>query len=115
MELDQLTHLVIHTLDDNKANDIQELDITGLTDIADRMVICSALSSRHIDALRDKVVVAVKSEGQRPLGVDGDSASGWVLIDLQDVIVHIMLPETREFYSLEKLWSMAETARQSEA
>ena len=110
-----LTQLVIQTLEENKANDIRELDVTGLTDITDRIIICSALSTRHLDALRDKVVVAAKAAGEKPLGVDGESESGWVLIDLQDVIVHIMLPETRDFYSLEKLWSMTETARKTEA
>lgn len=113
MELKQLSQLVVKTLEDNKANHIQELDVTRLTDITDCLIICSALSTRHVDALKDKVVEAVKAAGLRPLSVDGESDSGWVLIDLQDMIVHIMLPETREFYSLEKLWSMTESARKT--
>lgn len=110
-----LTQLVIQTLEDNKASEIQVLDVTTLTDMTDQLIICSAISARHVDALRDKVVVAVKAAGERPLCIDGDSDSGWVLIDLQDIIVHIMLPETRDFYSLEKLWAMTETARKTEA
>lgn len=113
MELEYLIQLVVQTLEDNKANDIQELDVTSLTDITDYLIICSALSTRHVDALKDKVVEAVKAAGERPLSVDGESDSGWVLIDLQDIIVHIMLPETRDFYSLEKLWSMAKSARKT--
>lgn len=115
MELEQITDLVTQILDDNKASDIQTLDVSELTDIADRMIICSAISTRHIDALRDKVVVAVKAVGEKPLAVDSDSSTGWVLIDLQDLIVHIMLPDTREIYSLEKLWSMTQSTRQTEA
>ena len=115
MERDALTTLVTQTLENNKANDVQVLDVTALTDITDCLVICSAISVRHIDALRDKIVTAAKASGQKPLCIDGNSESGWVLIDLQDVIVHIMLPETRAFYSLEKLWSIAESARKSES
>lgn len=115
MEVNSLTKLVTETLEDNKANDIQVLDVTALTDMTDRLIICSAISARHVDALRDKIVVTVKAEGHRPSCIDGESESGWILIDLQDVIVHIMLPETRDFYSLEKLWAMTETARKTEA
>jgi len=115
MEVSNLTQLVVHTLEENKANDIRTMDVTSLTDITDRIVICSALSTRHLDALRDKVVVAAKAVGEKPLSIDGKSESGWVLIDLQDVIVHILLPETRHFYSLEKLWSLTESARKAES
>ncbi|MCB1827699.1 MAG: ribosome silencing factor [Coxiellaceae bacterium] len=115
MKIEDLTQLVTQTLEDNKASDIRVMDVTELTDVTDRIIICSAISGRHVDALRDKVVVAAKEAGEKPLGVDGQSESGWVLIDLQDVIVHIMLPETRDFYSLEKLWHMTEAARKTEA
>lgn len=113
MNANELRQLVITTLDDNKAQAITDLDVTSLTDVADYMVICSAISSRHTHALADKLVEAVKAQGVRPLGVEGLEENEWVLVDLHDVIVHIMLPETRDFYSLEKLWSMAETTRQA--
>ena len=111
MEVTRLTQLITQTLAENKANDTLELDVTALTDVTDRLIICSALSARHVGALKDKVVAATKSAGECPLSVAGDCESGWVLIDLQDVVVHIMLPETRDFYSLEKLWSITKSGR----
>ena len=111
MNTEELTKLVINVLDDHKAFQITELDVTELTDITDRMIICSATSKRHASTMADKVITQSKQQGVRPLGVEGEDQAEWILIDLQDVIVHIMLPEMREFYSLEKLWSIAETAR----
>lgn len=113
MNTEQLTELVIKTLDDQKALQITNLDITPLTDMADRMIICSATSRRHASAIAEKVIRHVKKAGLRPLGVEGEDTGEWILIDLQDIIVHVMLPEAREFYSLEKLWSMTETLRQA--
>ncbi len=109
----ELAKLIIHTLDDNKAIDITELDVTKLTDVTDRLIICSALSSRHAAAMADKLIDVVKNKGVRPSHVEGETEGEWVLIDLQDIVVHIMLPETRDFYSLEKLWTMTESARKS--
>ena len=111
MNTEELAKVVVKTLDDNKAIEIKVLDVSELTNITDRMIICSATSTRHAKTLADKVVRQSKEFGLRPLGVEGEDQAEWILIDLQDVIVHIMLPETRDFYSLEKLWSMAETAR----
>jgi len=111
MQATDLIKLIIDTLDDSKAIDITELDVTQLTDITDHLIICSAMSTRHASALANKVIGAAKDNGVRPLHVEGEAEGEWVLIDLQDVIVHIMMPETRDFYSLEKLWSMTETAR----
>ena len=111
MNTEELTKVVVKTLDDNKALEITELDVSSLTDVTDRMIICSATSTRHAKALADKIVRQSKECGVRPLGVEGEDQAEWILIDLYDVIVHIMLPEMRDFYSLEKLWSMAETAR----
>ena len=111
MQTSDLTKLVIDTLEDHKGIDITELDVTRLTDVTDRLIICSASSTRHASALSDRVIEAVKSHGVRPLSVEGETEGDWVLIDLQDIVVHIMLPEIRDFYSLEKLWSMTESAR----
>ena len=111
LNLNTLCQLIVTTLENNKANALRELDVSTLTTTTDRLIICSAISKRHIDALKDKVIVAVKAQNHPPLSVNGDTDSGWVLVDLQDVVVHIMLPETRDLYSLEKLWSMTQATR----
>ena len=112
MKSEQLAQLLVRTLDDHKALQITDLDVTPLTDITDHMIICSATSKRHANALADKVISQSKTNGIRPLGVEGEEKAEWILIDLQDVIIHIMLPEVRDFYSLEKLWSITEVATQ---
>lgn len=106
----QLSKLVIDTLDNNKALQIIEIDVTSLTDVTDRMIICSATSKRHAAALADHVVMQAKAHGQQPLGTEGEKEAEWILIDLTTVVVNIMLPEVRQFYSLEKLWRVSETA-----
>lgn len=106
METIKFAKLVTDTLDEYKALQITDLDVTMLTDIADRVIICSATSRRHASALADKVIRRVKENGVQPLGVEGKMEAEWILIDLCDIIVHIMLPEIRDFYSLEKLWIM---------
>jgi ribosome-associated protein len=115
MNLTTLSQLVVTTLEENKATDVRVLDVSKLTNMTDQLIVCSAISKRHIDALKNKVIVAVKAQDKPPLSSNGDSDSGWVLIDLQDIIVHIMLPEARELYTLEKLWSMTELTRNNQA
>jgi ribosome-associated protein len=105
MQTDQLKDIAINALEDIKAQDIVTLDVRAITTIADIMIICSARSSRQLKALANEVVVKAKEQGFTPLSNEGNGESGWVLVDLGDVIVHIMMPETREFYQLEKLWS----------
>lgn len=100
----KLKKLVIDTLDKNKGNNITALDVRKLTSITDYMVICSATSTRHAKALAEHVSVKAKANGHPPLGVEGDREAEWILIDLIDVVVHIMLPPVRELYNLEKLW-----------
>ena len=100
----KLLKIILDNLSDHKAQDIVNLDVRKLTDITDYMVICSATSSRHVQTLTKHLITGVKQQGIRPLGVEEDPAGNWNLIDLEDVIVNIMLPETREFYALEKLW-----------
>ena len=105
---DRLQGIVTTALKDVKAVDIEVIDVQGLTSITDRMVIASGTSSRHLKALADNVVLKAKEHGFTALGIEGESDAGWILVDLADVVVHIMMPDTREFYSLEKLWSVGD-------
>jgi ribosome-associated protein len=105
-----LQHAVTTALDDMKAVNVRVLDVRGLTDIADTMVIASGSSDRHVRSIAERVVEKAKAAGFRPLGTEGARDGEWVLVDLQDVIVHVMLPRVREFYSLESLWESAPAA-----
>lgn len=99
-----LQQAVTTALDDMKAVNIRVLDVRGLTDIVDTMVIASGNSDRHVRSIAERVVERAKAAGFRPLGTEGDRDGEWVLVDLQDVLVHVMLPRVREFYGLERLW-----------
>ncbi len=113
METENLQRVAVQALDDLKAQNIEIIDVRNKTTITDVMIIASGTSDRHVKALADHVVARVKSAGVRPLGVEGERDGEWVLVDLNDVIVHVMLPRVRDFYNLERLWSMEEilTAR----
>jgi ribosome-associated protein len=102
-----LQSVVLDALADMKALDVKVLDVRGLTDIADWMVIASGTSDRHVRSVAQRVVEKTKQAGFRPHGVEGQQDGDWVLIDLSEMIVHIMLPRVREFYGLEKLWDMS--------
>ena len=106
MNADELTTLVRTALDDMKAQDVVILDVTGMTSIADRIVVASGTSSRHVKSLADSVIECVKKNGVMPLGVEGDATAEWVLVDLGDVILHVMTPATRQYYDLERLWAI---------
>jgi ribosome-associated protein len=95
---------IIPLLEDHKAKDITVLDVSTITNITDVMIICTGNSNRHIKTLADYVVATAKKKGLEVLGVEGEKEGEWILIDLVDTIVHIMLPTVREFYNLEKLW-----------
>ena len=99
-----LQDVVTAALDDMKAVNVKVLDVRGLTDIADTMIIASGNSDRHVKSIADRVVERAKESGFRPLGKEGERDGEWVLVDLQDIIVHVMLPRVREFYGLERLW-----------
>ena len=103
---DSLVNVVVKALEDLKARDIRELDVRGKTAITDFMVIATGTSNRHVKALANNVATEAAAVGVAPLGMEGESDCEWVLVDLCDVVVHIMLPSTREFYGLEKLWSV---------
>ena len=102
-----LKDVVIDALADMKALDIKVLDVRGLTDIADYMVIASGTSDRHVRSVAQRVVEKTKQAGLSPHGVEGQQDGDWVLIDLSEMIVHVMLPRVREFYGLEKLWDLS--------
>ena len=101
-----LTEIAIDALEDIKARDIVVLDVTELTDVMDTLIVASGTSNRQVKAMADNVVEKCKKAGYQPLGVEGLESAEWVLVDLGDVVVHMMLPETRKFYELEKLWSL---------
>ena len=110
-----LKTVVTNALADMKALEIKVLDVRGLTDIADFMVIASGTSDRHVRSVAQRVVEKTKEAGFRPHGVEGQQDSDWVLIDLNEMIVHVMLPRVREFYGLEKLWDMTTAKRAARA
>ena len=110
-----LKAVVIDALADMKALEVKVLDVRGLTDIADTMVIASGTSDRHVRSVAQRVVERTKEAGFRPHGVEGQQDGDWVLIDLNEMIVHVMLPRVREFYGLEKLWDITATKRAARA
>lgn len=110
-----LKTVVVDALADMKALEVKVLDVRGLTDIADWMVIASGTSDRHVRSVAQRVVERTKDAGFRPHGVEGQQDSDWVLIDLSEMIVHVMLPRVREFYGLEKLWDITATKRAARA
>jgi ribosome-associated protein len=111
----KLKSVVIDALADMKALEVKVLDVRGLTDIADYMVIASGTSDRHVRSVAQRVVERTKEAGFRPHGIEGQQDGEWVLIDLNEMIVHVMLPRVREFYGLEKLWDMTATKRAARA
>jgi ribosome-associated protein len=109
----QLRELVVTALEDFKAVDIQLIDVSGQNPLTELFVIASGSSSRHVKSMADNLIVKAKAAGCQPLGVEGQRNAEWVLVDLNDVIVHLMLPQTRAFYNLEKLWEVSSDRRSS--
>ena len=108
MKAEQIKELALAALDNLKGKSSVVLDVRKMTDMTDYMVICTGTSNRHVKSLAENVAVELKKQGVQPLGVEGvDQASEWALVDLGDVVVHVMLPDTRDFYDLETLWSVA--------
>jgi len=110
MESEQFTRYIVAALDDLKAVNTVTLDVRALTDVMDFMVITSGTSNRHVKSLASHVSVEAKKQGMAPMGTEGEDAGEWVLVDFGDVVVHVMLPATRDFYDLERLWTVPEAA-----
>jgi ribosome-associated protein len=108
-----IVKVVENALDDMKAVNVKVLDVRKLTDIADTLIIASGNSDRHVRSIADRVTEFAKQAGFRPTGVEGERDGEWVLVDLRDVIVHIMLPRIREFYRLENLWDVSAARREA--
>jgi ribosome-associated protein len=105
MQLDDLRQLVVDTLDDMKARDVQVMDVRGKTAVTDYMIVASGTSDRHVKAIAETVAYRAKEAGETPLGTEGLAEGEWALVDLNGVVVHVMLPKVRDYYSLERLWS----------
>ena len=106
--VDVLLKSVHDALAELKANDVVEIDVRGKSSVCDYMVLASGTSTRHVKSVADEVVKFAKKCGVMPLGVEGEREAEWVLVDLGDVIVHVMLPRVREFYALERLWTVGD-------
>jgi ribosome-associated protein len=107
MNSEELSELVVEALEEIKGLNIVKLDVRNMTTVTDWMIVASGTSSRHVQALVDNVAEKAKAAGHRPTGIEGEAGGEWVLLDLNDALVHVMLPKVREFYNLEKLWSIA--------
>jgi ribosome-associated protein len=107
----QMAHLAEEALDDLKAINVVTMDVSELTDVMDYMVIASGSSSRHVKSLASNVSVELKKQGIHVIGIEGEKTGDWVLVDLGDVVVHVMLPDVRDLYDLERLWTAHSSQR----
>jgi ribosome-associated protein len=114
LNLEQLRDAVVEALDEIKANDIRVLDLRGKASFTDVMIIAGGNTDRQVKALANNVIRKAKEIGLRPIGVEGEQQGEWVLVDLGELVVHIMIPAVRDFYNLEKLWGEDTPASASE-
>ena len=112
MQVNELKNIALQALEKLKGVNITEIDVRDMTSVTDIMLIASGTSSRHVKSLADEVIMACKQAGARPIGVEGEREGEWVLVDLGDIVVHVMLPTVRDFYALEKLWAVTEESRE---
>jgi ribosome-associated protein len=112
---EEVLALVLKSVDDDKAEDIVQIDLRGRSDVADYMVICSGRSSRQVASISEKLADRLKQEMRISVRMEGKETGDWVLIDAGDVIVHVFRPEVREFYQLEKMWLPAGATRAAQA
>ncbi|AWT08781.1 ribosome silencing factor [Stutzerimonas sp. R40042] len=115
MQTEALVQLAVAALEDLKGQDITTIDVQGKTSVTDYMIIASGSSSRHVKSLAENVLEKAKEQGVRPLGSEGLDGGEWALLDLGDVVVHVMQVPTRQFYDLERLWQGAEQSRAQHA
>ena len=108
---DKLQEIVIEAMEDLKADQVRHINVEGVTGFTDRMVFATGTSSRHVKSIAQSVVEACKKAGVSALGVEGEDVGDWVLVDLGEIVVHVMLQETRDFYDIERLWNDHVAAR----
>jgi ribosome-associated protein len=104
-KFEALRQLILTAIDDMKGENVLELDVIGKTSVTDKMIIVSGTSSRHVKSIASNIAAEAKKAGNKPLGMEGGDQGEWVLVDLGDIVVHVMQPQVRQFYDLEKLWS----------
>jgi ribosome-associated protein len=104
MQSNELLTILLAALDDGKGRDIKVIDVRNKTSVTDYMIVASGTSERHVKSLADQVIEKAKANEIQPLGIEGQASGEWVLVDLGDAIVHVMKPQVREFYQLEKFW-----------
>ncbi len=104
MQVEKLKQLACHALDDVKALDVKVMDVQGVTSVMDYMIIATGTSNRHVKSLADKLLEKAREQEVRPLGIEGQQQAEWILVDLGDIVVHIMQPDIRAIYNLESLW-----------
>ena len=109
MQSQELKNFIVQALENLKAKDIAVVDVSDRTSVTDFMIIASGTSNRHVRSIAEQVVTESKAKGLRPPSVEGGENSDWVLVDMGDVVVHVMLPATREFYDIERFWRDAPT------
>jgi ribosome-associated protein len=112
MRTEQLQLLAVEALNNLKAIDLTTIDVHEITSITDVMIICSGSSNRHVKSLAENVIKKAKEYHVNYLQVEGEKEGEWIIVDLADVVVHIMLPTTRAFYNLEDLWEPIQTMRE---
>lgn len=115
MKSAQVASLAEEALSDLKAINVVTMDVSELTDVMDYMVVASGSSSRHVKSLANNVSVELKKNGIHIIGVEGEKAGDWVLVDLGDVVVHVMMPDARDLYDLERLWTAHSSQRDSDS
>ena len=108
MQAEQMRQEIVQALVDAKGQDIKVLDVRQVTDFTDYMIIASGTSSRHVQTLADKICVRMTELGLMPIGREGEAVGDWVLVDFGDVVAHLMRPQVRDQYNLEKLWGDGE-------
>lgn len=104
MQTETMRQEILKAIEDAKGQDTKVLDVRGVTDFTDYMIVVSGTSNRHVQTVADKVRTHMREQGVRPVGSEGEAVGDWVLIDFGDVVVHVMRPPVRDFYNLEKLW-----------